>query len=335
MISVVVWDCAHIALEIPTPYANKTQLAPTPCFKLEISMHLSNSCNYWWGTFKPLASFPGSKERTLRTRLKYGGHPVTFCYFESTDHVSSLVMSCPSHRCSAQQLKSGICPQHPLSWRHQRELPDIESQVNHHINKALGFRLKNDWLLQQHRSQTMREEKDSDWDSNEPITTQRKYLQSTQAREKLVSKPHPVTSTWLADKVVRDFYAIAKLTIAKTKTTKPSKFTLICSSQCVPSKFVSQRTSSIVGKQISFNLRRLKVQSTDTRQSTVVIKELRIQKDVVQNYGNCLSIPFSHDMNICNVQENKLRILIVLLHFVTTTFGLKMKMFSPEGHMPQ
>ena len=182
----------------------------------------------------------------------------------------------------------------------------------------------------------MREEKDSDWDSNEPITTQRKYLQSTQAREKLESKPHPVTSAWLAEKVVRDFYAITKLTIAKTKTktTKPSKFTLICSSQCVPSKFVSQRTSSIVGKQISFNFRRLKVQSTDTRQSTLVIKEIRIQKDVVQNYSNCLSIPFSHDMNICNVQENKLRILIVLLHFVTTTFGLKMKMFSPEGHMP-
>ena len=153
-------------------------------------------------------------------------------------------------------------------------------------------------------------------------------------RKKLVSKPHPVTSTWLAEKVVRDFYAITKLTIAKTKTTKPRKFTLICSNQCVPSKFVSQRTSSIVGKQISFNLRRLKVQSTDTRQSTVVIKELRIQKEEVQNYRNCLSIPFSHDMNICNVQENKLCVLIVLLHFVTTTFGLKLKMFSPESHMP-
>ena len=34
-------------------------------------------------------------------------------------------------------------------------------------------------------------------------------------------------------------------------------FTLICSNQCVPSKFVSQRTSSIVGKQISFSLRKL------------------------------------------------------------------------------
>ena len=35
--------------------------------------------------------------------------------------------------------------------------------------------------------------------------------------------------------------------------------TLMCSSQWVPSRFVSQRTSSIVGKQISFSLRRLKI----------------------------------------------------------------------------
>lgn len=36
------------------------------------------------------------------------------------------------------------------------------------------------------------------------------------------------------------------------------------------------------------------------------------------------SVPFPHDMNVCNVQENKLCVLIVLLYLITTSFGLKL-----------